>query len=83
MEANNCATIYGMRRLPRLPKPKKQTHTVTLRAVFASLDGKDSDDDAARFEKELGEFVKNFKAKSEFKYPDIRSIKEWETTATP
>jgi hypothetical protein len=60
-----------------------QTHTITFKAVFASLDGKDSDDDAERFEKELREFIKNFKAKSEFKYPDIRSIKKWETSGTP
>jgi hypothetical protein len=67
-----------------LPKPKKQTHTVTLKAVFASLDGKASDDDAERFEKELRELISNFKPKSEFKYPDIRSRKKWtETTSTP
>jgi hypothetical protein len=53
-----------------------------LKAVFASLDGKDSDDDAARFEKELRELIKKFKPKSEFKYPDIRSIKKWETSGT-
>ena len=69
-------------RLPRLPKPKKQTHTITLKAVFASLDGKDSDEDAERFEKELRELIKNFKPKSEFKYPDITSIKKWESRGT-
>jgi len=61
-------------RIPRLPKPKKQTHTITLKAVFASLDGKASHDDAERFEKELRELISNFKPKSEFKYPDIRKI---------
>jgi hypothetical protein len=66
-----------------LPKPKKQTHTITLKAVFASLDGKDSDDDAERFEKELRELIRKFKPKSELKPPDIRSIKKWETTGTP
>ena len=70
-------------RLPRLPKPKKQTHTVTLKAVFASLDGKASDDDAERFEKELRKLIERFKAKSEFKPPKIESIKKWETTGTP
>lgn len=71
-------------RSPRLPKPKKQTHTVTLKAVFASLDGKDSDDDAERFEKELWELVRKFKHKSEFKRPDIARIKKWtETPGTP
>ena len=69
-------------RTPRLPKPNKQTHAVTLKAVFASLDGKDSDDDAERFEKELWELVRMFKHKSEFKRPDIRRIKKWETTGT-
>jgi hypothetical protein len=67
-----------------LPKPKKQTHIITLKAVFASLDGKDSDDDAGRFEKELRELISNFKPKSEFKYPDIRSItKRTETISKP
>ncbi len=51
--------------------------------MFASLDGKDSDDDAARFEKELRELIRNFKPKSEFKYPDIRSkTKKYETSGT-
>ena len=74
MEANNCATIYGMRRLARLPKAKKETFTIQLKAVFASLDGKDSDDDGKQFEKELRELVRKFKPKSEFKH-DITTDK--------
>jgi hypothetical protein len=71
-------------RLPKALQPKKQTHTVTLKAVFASLDGKDSDDDAERFEKELWELVRKFKHQSEFKRPDIIRIKKWtETRGTP
>jgi len=61
-------------RPPRLPKPEKETHTIKLNAVFASLEGKDSDDDAARFEKELRELIRKFKPKSEFKH-DIKTVR--------
>lgn len=64
-----------MRRTPRLPKLLKETHTIKLKAVFASLDGKDSDDDAARFLEQLRELIKKFKPKSEFRPPDIKTEK--------
>jgi hypothetical protein len=51
-----------------LPKPQKETFTIKVKAVFASLDGKDSDADAERFEKELRELIRKFKPKSEFKH---------------
>lgn len=70
-------------RLPKILQPKKQTHTVTLKAVFVSVDGKASDDDAERFEKALRKLIENFKPKSEFKPPQIQTIKKWETTGTP
>jgi hypothetical protein len=60
--------------MPKMPKPQKETFTIKLKAVFASLDGKDSDDDGARFEKELRELIRKFKPKSEFK-PDIKTEK--------
>jgi|GEM_PF-5671782 len=53
-------------RLPKLPRTPKETHTIKLKAVFASLDGKSSDDDAARFRALLDELIRKFRAKSEF-----------------
>ncbi len=55
-------------RLPKMPKPQKETSTIKLKAVFASLDGKDSTADGAQFEKELRELIRKFKPKSEFKH---------------
>ena len=52
-------------RLPKLPLAPKETHTIKLK-VFASLDGKSSDDDAARFRAQLDELIGKFEAKSEF-----------------
>lgn len=55
-------------RLPKMPKPQKETSTIKLKAVFASLDGKDSTADGTQFEKELRELIRKFKPKSEFKH---------------
>jgi hypothetical protein len=60
--------------MPKMPKQQKETFTIKLKAVFASLDGKDSDDDAGRFEKELRELIRKFRPKSEFKH-DIKTEK--------
>ncbi len=57
-----------MARLPRLPRTQKETHKIELKAVFASLDGKDSDADAELFMSQLEELIKQFKPKSEFKH---------------
>jgi hypothetical protein len=54
--------------MPKMPKPQKETFTIKLKAVFASLDGKDSTTDGRQFEKELRELIRKFKPKSEFEH---------------
>lgn len=67
------ATILSMTRKPRLHLPKsirvaQEKRTITLQVSFASVTGKESDEDAVRFRAELEEIMSKFKAKSEFKY---------------
>jgi hypothetical protein len=68
-----CATTNGMPRKSPLGLPKsirvaQEKRTITLRISFASVTGKESDEDAERFRTKLEELLSKFNPKSDSKY---------------